>query len=572
MRDALTTASYGHDPRERFAVLEAGLQFLDLADGVGVEEAPRFVSLTLDQPEEVEFRAIDATAAFDGGPYPAHVLMHARDNLEVLLRDRWYSSGVALDGVPGSVEGLSSPWPVPWGVQWVYCPDDVPARLVRCRVTRGAVAFEGGGSTGQVAVRLCLTSVAPDGRAYPPPASPDHPDWIPLYVDSADPVVVDVPLHGRQLCGPGWVGAALWTWSEVGVQLSSGSITGASYPFVIELDSTAYTTGVPHLAVKINDAWIATSKALSGATDGVVAGVGYLRAPLGATNPAEVACLPPPHRWPQDVTGQEAYALHALGYVQVYGFALDVLPAGPRVADRDSFASNSRCKGPIDMGLVGAATRIVRTRVPTYGAHPVIPRGASPWLGVWLGDDMDGGRITDNVYKPVARCIAPERIPDHVGYTAICSLQRMAFQDSPSPVDFKARLIAYPVNSAVPLAYQSWQSLRWAEWSHPEDDFAGIVNWSGVCAQFTAQRRFSDWQWRWMGSLMGKRGGPVEWMEELLLTRHFVLHWVTPTDQLASASYPIELRLEIQLDGRDVECAVFCAGANIASLPRDVAI
>lgn len=563
MRDALTSASYGPEPAEWFDALEDGL-----------------IAVALTQTEELTFRALDSDATTSEWPYAAHVVMGVRDNLAVALRDRWYGAGVSLGGTQTtgawSGPGLSSPWPVPWGVQWVYAPEQQIA-AVRCRLVRGAVDFEdqSPASSGRTAVRLCLTSVSPDGRFTLPPSSPDHPDWVPLYVTADTDVIVEVPLSGRQLCAPGWVGAALWTWSEVkwSSNRGSGEVTGGDGAYTVELDSANYATGVQHLALLLTDSWN-TGKAYDswgGSDDGGLYGVGYLYSPLGALGPVEVSCLPPPRKNPLAfAAGVQRWELHALGYVEAQAFYLEVLPGGPRVPARDAYASNTRCKGPVDQRLVSAASRIVRNRVPSWGGYPVIDRGSSPGLGVWYGDDMEGARITVDTAKSVAATNVPYAIPDHQGYTGICSLQRIGVQTEAPPADMQIRLAAYtPGSYTLPQTASPWTDMEWLDWSHDSAEFSGVDSWSGVAVQGAMQRRSVDHQWRWMGSLMGHPGGPADWAVELSRTRHFVVNWLLPGG-VGGLVYPVELRIELRLKNRDLRTAVFCCGARIASLPRNV--
>lgn len=547
---------------------------------------------TLPPPEAaVEFRAIDAEAALDEGPYHG-VLMQIRDNLEFARLNRIYSSGVMIN--TGERMEWSAPWPTCVHIRRAYVPERPKAMRVRIRIAD--VLMEGTAYPGNVALYVCATACGLNGHYVRPPVNLESWTALAVVTDDDSEIVLNVMGVGSffQAAFGGFVGAAIWAQSvrREDESIDSGDVAAIQYPWPIELDGAiAATTEVPHRMIQL----VSYDAGQTPTDHEEYWGAVGLWEALPASGPIHVTLIPPP---PPAMTLQNLrWTAYALGYVEVWSVALEVDVIGPMVPGRDAYASNAKCADYAEQPLVAAASNLVRSRVPTWGGCPVVPRDAGvPQIGWYLTDPPDGTANTNDAnppsfagggadnYRPVGNALIPEMgaagvhpQPDHRGYTACVDLLWWQTEPAGVPATWRFRLAAYTPGGALQFA-SDWLTVSSSNGLGQVAN-VGYYPLEPVVAGASIYRRTGAWRWR--GMLMGTSINP--WAG-LARVQSVVIDWdwqdpatgsgaagggSPPTATPPGLTYPIEMRVEFGIpEGGFSRFHALVANVEIASLPR----
>lgn len=561
-------------------------------------------ALLLVDEDPVEFRAIDADAATDEAPLPAHVTMQLRDNLDRARQDRIFTAGVAVPRVDGNHLEWSAPWPTPACILRCYVPERAASARVRLRIAD--VLIEGGDFSDLPVISICATAFMSGANFERPPTSleawtielEDGTERAGLRYGTDDDQEIVLPVFGAQRFEPGWVGVAIWIASNTrGEDLESGEVTAAQSPWRVQIDNSAQDLNVPHRVIGI---WERDDDQVDYASFTHAIGLAEQTGTVGV-DPVWLTVVPPIVLLDPSVAAlQMRYELWPLGYVQVWSAILEVVPAGPRVSGRDVYASNANAAGAYAQGLVRAAGQITRSRVPTWGGCPVVPRGeAVPALGWYVGVKVDSDPTYVDYDPPTS--VEADRVPlgsvlipaadetdhpqpDQRGYTACVDIITWSNEPdawaAPAPTLF-VRLAAYTPGDPDPQAASDWTPVS-HEWS------LGIVHQAAGPFEpvvVGAQAYARSGAWRWAGMLMGP---PADVGATLRRVQTIAVVWdwqdadsgageegagALPTVTAPAVTYPLDLRVELMLQANDYagparfNALAYCA---IASLERAV--
>jgi hypothetical protein len=505
----------------------------------------------------LRFRALDQAVGTDERPYDAATAMQLRDDLAVTARDRWYTAGVAYqDGT--DVMALSSPWPVPWGPWRCYVP--ARPRAMEMLLALDGVAL-GTLGPGEPALRVCLTTIDAAGVYRLPPTDPGQ--WSLL--ETGTEGVVRVPLASPLPERGGWLGVLLWTWSLAGDDdqiVASGDVVSLGQAFdpaiLLELNAAHSTEEWPHWQVEL-------------VSDKGMGSVSHLLG-VGSRFGTRLQVYPTT----RDVGSGEdwGYVIRPLGHMRVQSLVLRVDADEPLVPGRPAYASRAEIAGAVEVPLVGAASTLVRTRVPTWGGMPVAPRVKLgnvqrdiPWLGWLAGPSLDTDAPSVETPMPLGSALIDHDLPDSVGLTSVATLVTLSRPgvQREAPRQLRARLAAYAIGGTTPIAMSE-------EVTEPHPDYTlrstSAERWSAV--NVIVHQRL----WRWTGSLMGRREDVGQALRDYV--RHVQVDWVwTEADRaaLAAEGWAVDVRLEVLWGGIVFTVPwgrAYCTSCWIASLPREV--
>jgi hypothetical protein len=242
------------------------------------------------------------------------------------------------------------------------------------------------------------------------------------------------------------------------------------------------------------------------------------------------------------------------------------------VPGRPAYASRVGIAGATEVPLVGAASTLVRTRVPTWGGMPVAPRVKLgnvqrdiPWLG-WLGGtDTDAPSVETPM--PLGSVIIDHDIPDSVGLTGIATLVTLSRPgvQRQAPPRLRARLAAYAIGGTTPIAVSPE-----VDEAHPDYTLRSTPTERWPAVNVIVHRHL----WRWTGSLMGRREDVGQALRDYV--RHVQVDWRwTEADRaaLAGEGWAVDVRLEVLWGGLIFTVPwgrAYCTSCWIASLPREV--